>query len=135
MRVSNKERKAEDAFFRNKTMENLEKCSEEFFAEHFDETIEFEEDLEKMAPCSLKNIAAIQRRDMFGYMLEELGDKFSVEEMQIYEDGSVVELSRREPHVKEVTRQGERKKPKPDKGYWENSKGQGDIMMEPKDRW
>jgi hypothetical protein len=74
-----------------------------FFAEHFDETDEFEEDLEKMAPRSLKNIAAIQRRDVFGYMLEELGDKFSVEKMQIYEDGSVVELSRAKPHVKEIT--------------------------------
>jgi hypothetical protein len=46
-------------------------------------------------------------------MLEELSDKFSTEEVRICEDGSVVELSRREPHVEEVTRQGERKKPKP----------------------
>jgi hypothetical protein len=36
-------------------------------------------------------------------MLEELSDKFSTEEVRICEDGSVVELSRREPHVEEVT--------------------------------
>jgi hypothetical protein len=47
-------------------------------------------------------------------MLEELGDKFSVEEVQIYEDGSVVELSRRKAHVKEVTpARRKEKKPKP----------------------
>jgi hypothetical protein len=85
-----------------------------FFAERFGETDEFEEDLEEMAPRSLKNIAAIQRRDVFGYMLEELGDKFSTEEVQICEDGSVVELSRREPHVEEITpARREEKKPKP----------------------
>jgi hypothetical protein len=128
-KVSNKERKAEDVFFENKTMENLEKCSDFFFAEHIDETDEFEEDLEKMAPCSLKNIAARQERDVFGYMLEELSDKFSVEEVRICEDGSVVELSRREPHVKEITpARRKEKKTKVMTRYWENSKGQGDIM-------
>jgi hypothetical protein len=46
----------EKEFFENKTMENLEKCSEKFFTERFGETDEFEEDLEKMAPCSLKTL-------------------------------------------------------------------------------
>ena len=81
-----------------------------FYAEHFDETIEFEEDLEKMAPCSLKKIADMQGKDVFGYILEELGDKFSLKEVHVCKDGSVVELSRTKPHVKEITPQGERKR-------------------------